>query len=211
MDEFSKLLELFKTYGAPFVLLWAMVETDLVFLVIGALAHKGYINFYSCLPAAILGAMVHDTFVFWLSRNRASWVRSRKAYHKLSTAVERFANKTGPWQLALCRPLYGTRYPTIIFWGLQNLSYPRFLTFGSIGLVPWAALLTAIGFALSNQLDQFDDWLGEAKNWIFGAVILVALIIFIRKRFFQKAPPQTVINQSGEETTPPPSARNVSQ
>lgn len=181
MDQFSELIEFLKTYGAPVVLLWAMIETDLVFLVVGALAHAGYLNPYSCFPAALMGALTHDIVVFWLAKNRADWVRKRKAYQKLSAAGESFAQKLGLWQLAICRPLYGTRYPTIIFWGLRSISYPKFISFILVGLLPWAALLSSIGFRLWKHIDDFDDWLAEAKNWIFGSVVLAVLIILLRK------------------------------
>jgi membrane protein DedA with SNARE-associated domain len=187
MDQFAALLEFLKTYGAPVVLLWATIETDLVFLVVGALAHSGYINPYSCFPAAIVGALFHDTIVFWLARNRSAWVRARKAYQKMAPTLERLAQKTGPWQMALCRPLYGTRYPTIVYWGLQRLSYPKFYTIINAGLLPWAAILATIGYKLFNHLDVFDDWLAEAKHWIFGAVLLAVLLFFINKKIAKKA------------------------
>ncbi len=187
MDQFTKLLEFLKTYGAPVVLLWAIVETDLVFLVIGALAHAGYVNLLSCFPAAIIGAMLHDTAVFWLARHRAEWVRARGVYQEFSPSIERFASKTGAWQLSICRPLYGTRYPTIIFWGLQHISYPRFYTAISAGLLPWAAILASIGYALSNRIEDFDDWLLEAKHWILGAIFVAIVIYFIKKRLFKKS------------------------
>jgi len=187
MDQFAALLEFLKTYGAPVVLLWATIETDLVFLVVGALAHSGYLNPYSCFPAAIAGALLHDTIVFYLARNRAEWVRSRKAYQKLAPTLERFAKKTGPWQMAMCRPLYGTRYPTIVYWGLQRLSYPRFYAAINAGLLPWAVILATIGYKLFHYIDDFDDWLAEAKHWIFGAVVIAVLVFLIKRRFTARA------------------------
>ncbi len=189
MDFFTQLLDFLKTYGAPVVLLWSLVETDLVFLVVGALASSGAISPLVGFPAAILGALTHDSFVFWLARNRANWVRSRKAYQKFSASVEKLANKTGPWQLALCRPLYGTRYPAVIYWGLRDLSYFRFLAYTLVGLLPWTLMLAAIGFQLSGHIDQFDDWLGEAKNVIFGGVLTVFGLLYLRHRLTRKGLP----------------------
>lgn len=198
MDQFTELLEFLKVYGAPVVFLWAILETDLVFLVVGALAHSKGLNPFSCFPAAVLGALVHDSIVFWLARNRADWVRARKAYQNLAPSLERFARVAGPWQLALCRPLYGTRYPTIIYWGLQNLSYSRFLTCINAGLITWAALLATTGYKLFHYINDFDDWLSEAKNWIFGAVIVAILLYLAKKKLTHKpaqaAPESTPVN-----------------
>jgi membrane protein DedA with SNARE-associated domain len=188
MDFFDQLLGFLKIYGAPVVLLWSMLETDLVFLVVGAMASMGSVNPVIGFVAAVIGAMTHDSAVFWLSKNRATWVRSRKAYQKFSESVAKLANKTGPWQLALCRPLYGTRYPTVIYWGLRDLSYPKFVSYTLAGMLPWTLMLAAIGFKLSGHIDQFDDWLKEAKNLIFGGVVAVCLLLYLRHRVVRKTP-----------------------
>jgi membrane protein DedA with SNARE-associated domain len=188
MDFFEQLLGFLKIYGTPVVLVWSMVETDLVFLVVGAMASMGSVNPVLGFLAAVIGAMTHDSVVFWLSKNRAAWVRSRKAYQKLSESVAKLANKTGPWQLALCRPLYGTRYPTVIYWGLRDISYPKFVSYTLAGMLPWTLILAAIGFKLSGHIDQFDDWLKEAKNLIFGGVIAVCVLLYLRHRIVRKAP-----------------------
>jgi len=202
MDQFAELLEFIKTYGAPVVLLWAVLETDLVFLVVGALSHSGYLNPYSCFPAAIAGALLHDTIVFWLARNRADWVRARKAYQNLAPSLEKFAKKTGPWQISLCRPLYGTRYPTIIYWGLQSLSYPRFYAAVNAGLLPWAAFLATIGYKLSHYIYDFDDWLAEAKNYIFGAVVFAIILYILKRKLSRKTVPSAVPDKSVTSTPP---------
>jgi membrane protein DedA with SNARE-associated domain len=200
MDQFSALLEFIKTYGAPVVLLWAIIETDLVFLVVGALSHSGYLNPYTCFPAAIAGALIHDTIVFWLARNRADWVRARKAYQNLAQTLEKIAQKTGPWQMALCRPLYGTRYPTIIYWGLQKLSYTRFYAAISAGLFPWASILTVTGYKLFHYLDDFDDWLAEAKNFIFGGVVILILLYVVKRKLSKKTDTQPVLENVPERS-----------
>ncbi|NBV85288.1 MAG: hypothetical protein EBS01_03260 [Verrucomicrobia bacterium] len=185
MDLFDQLLETLKNFGAPIVLLWSIFETDLIFLVLGALLHEGYINPYSCFTAAILGSLLHDTAVFWLAKNRAQWVRQRKVYIKFAQAIEKFAKKLGPMQLAVCRPLYGTRYPTIIFWGLQHLSYRSFFAAISTGLIPWATMLSVIGYVLWTHISEFDDRLREAKYWILGGV-LVVVVLYVASKLFQK-------------------------
>jgi membrane protein DedA with SNARE-associated domain len=191
MDFFTQLLDFLKLHGAPVVLLWSLVETDLVFLVVGALASSGAINPLLGFLAAVLGALTHDSFVFWLAKNRAAWVRSRETYQKFSASVEKLANKTGPWQLALCRPLYGTRYPAVIYWGLRDLSYPRFLSFTIVGLLPWTLMLAAVGFQLSGHIDQFVGWLKVAKNLIFGGVLTIGALLYLRHRLKRQATPTT--------------------
>ncbi len=206
-DNLLEFLRQHRAWAEAIILLWGLIETDLIFLVIGALAHSGVVHLASCVPVAILGAVLHDTVVFWLSKNRADWVRAQKAYKKFAPSIEKFASKTGPWQLSICRPLYGTRYPTIIFWGLQSLSYPRFYVSILAGLLPWASALVGVGFTLSNHLDDFDEWLLEAKHWILGVIAVIALIAYVRHRLHRNIPSHP---ESGSESRSGPASHQSS-
>lgn len=172
MEQF--LTDLLRNYGFWAALVWALIETDLIFLVVGAFSSAGYLSVWTCLPAAIFSALMHDTIIFWLARNRAEWVKSKPAYQKLGQKVERLARKVGPWSLSLCRALYGTRYPTLIFWGLQRLTYPRFWFTDGVGLVLWAILLTWLGHLLGDQMDaikQVAVRTQEISRWVLGVLI----------------------------------------
>ncbi len=178
-------LELLKTHGFWATLLWSLFETDLIFLLIGAFAHAGYLHLYSCFPAAILGAILHDTVVFWLAHHRAEWVRSKAVYQKVGPKVERIAAKVGAWELALCRPLYGTRYPSLLFWGLQKLSYGRFYLTNGTGLVMWALALTGLGYFFGDHLETLKQQVFRFQQWLLAAVVLL-IIGFVIVRNLQK-------------------------
>ncbi|MEY2598204.1 MAG: hypothetical protein RLZZ142_463 [Verrucomicrobiota bacterium] len=184
MDQF---LDLLKSYGFLAVFVWSCVETDLIFLVIGAFAHAGYLHLASSFPAACAGALLHDLVVFWLVHHRAEWIRSKSAYQKMGPKIERLAAKVGFWELALCRPLYGTRYPSLIFWGLQKLSYPRFWLADASGLLPWAALLTSLGYAFGDHLPELQNRVLRSQQWLLGAVLLLLLAWGAQRALRKKA------------------------
>jgi hypothetical protein len=106
--------------------------------------------------------------------------------------------------------LYGTRYPTVIYWGLRDLKYPRFVVFTLAGMLPWTLMLAAIGFQLSGHIDQFDDWLKEAKNLIFSGVVSIVAVVYLRHRFKKKiAAPEAALPENGpglREVAPAPPA-----
>ncbi|MEI6714765.1 MAG: hypothetical protein WCO60_13495 [Verrucomicrobiota bacterium] len=180
------LLELLKSYGFWGTLLWSSIETDFIFLLIGALAHGGYLHLYSCFPAAICGALLHDTVVFWLAYHRAEWVRSKPAYQKIGPKIEKLAAKVGDWELALCRPMYGTRYPSLFFWGLQKLSYTRFYTTNGTGLLIWATALSGLGYFFGDHMETLKAQVLHFQQWLLAAVMLLILLLILRRRI-QKA------------------------
>jgi membrane protein DedA with SNARE-associated domain len=191
-------LDLLKTYGCWLTFLWSTIDTDFIFLIVGAFGHAGTLNLATCLPAAVLGALLHDTVVFWLVRNRADWVRTHPSYQKIGPKMERFAKKAGYWQLALCRPLYGTRYPTIMFWGLQKLSWFRFWLADAVGLVPWALLLTVLGYVFENQLEALKQNVILAQRVLLAGVIVAGTTLFLLSKRRKKDPSKADCPQSGD-------------
>jgi membrane protein DedA with SNARE-associated domain len=184
MEQF--LTDLLRNYGVWAALLWALIETDLIFLVVGAFSSAGYLSLWTCLPAAIFSALMHDTIIFWLAQNRADWVRKQPAYQKVGQKVEQLARKVGPWSLSICRILYGTRYPTVIFWGLQRLAYPRFWFTDGLGLVLWAFLLTWLGHLLGDQMDAIKRVAvrtQEISRWVLLFLLVAITVTYGVRRF----------------------------
>lgn len=176
-------IELLKNYGFWATLIWSAIETDVIFLLVGAFVHAGYMNPYTCFPAACLGAILHDTVVFWLACNNAEWVRSKETYQKIGPKIERLALKVGYWELALCRPMYGTRYPSLLFWGLQKLSYARFYLANGSGLLIWAAGLTALGFIFGDQIESLKSKVAHFQKTLLVSVVLLILLVVAWKHF----------------------------
>ena len=194
---FSHFPELLKSYGFFAALLWSCIETDLIFLIIGAFAFSGYLNLIPCFIAAVVGAILHDTVVFWFALKNANWVRSKAVYQKVGPRIERIAQKVGDWELALCRPMYGTRYPSILFWGLQHLSYFRFYFTNGTGLLLWAGLLTTLGYIFGDQFEHLRARVVHLQKSlliiVIGAIVLffLARILVHQFRRKDKQPPSS--------------------
>jgi membrane protein DedA with SNARE-associated domain len=130
----------------------------------------------------MLGAVMHDTVLFYVVHQRADWVRSRPSYQKVANRVEALSKKAGYWQLALCRPLYGTRYPTLIFWGLQKLSLLRFWLADLTGLIPWALLLACLGYVFDDRLEALKHNVVLAQRLLLAALVLgITVWVFVSK------------------------------
>lgn len=194
LDQF---LDLLKTHGFWLAFLWATIDTDFIFLILGALGHAGSIHLGSCLPAAMLGAVVHDTVLFLLVHRRADWVRSRPSYAIVANRVEAVSKKAGYWQLALCRPLYGTRYPTLIFWGLQKLSLFRFWLADLTGLIPWALLLTSLGYIFDDRLEALKHNVVLAQRLLLAAVVLGITVWVVISKVRKKSAQPTKSSHPG--------------
>jgi len=144
MQEF--LLE----YGLLAIFLCAIVENDVTFILTGVMVHLSPMHPVPAIVAGLAGALLHDSIWFGLGQWRSDTVRSHRVYRRVGPAVERLAARFGPWELFVCRFIYGTRTPSLVFWGVQRLSLTTFLLIETLALTLWATVLVALGYFLSS-------------------------------------------------------------
>ncbi len=152
MREFQ-LLTFLNNYGVLAAFALALIENDVAFIAIGVVAKLGDnnpltpdLNPWLAVPAAIAGALIHDSFWFGLGHFNSHWIKASKVYRRIGPFVERLANRFGIWQIFLARFIYGTRNPSAVFWGIHQLKYSKFLGVEFLGLAVWGSVLSTIAF-----------------------------------------------------------------
>ena len=159
-------------YGLLAIFLCAVVENDVTFILAGVIVHLGIVEAVPALLAGLGGALVHDSIWFWLGHARAETVRSHRVYRRLGPAVERLAAQFGPWELFFCRFVFGTRTPSLVFWGVQHLPVRKFLLIEGLALSLWGSVLVAVGFFLSNSAALIIGRVKSFEHWMLGAFLL---------------------------------------
>ena len=165
-------------YGLLALFLCALVENDLAFLLAGVFVHLGLVAPLDGFLAVISGALVHDAAWFALGSSHAAVIKSSRLYRRVGPLVERLAERFGAWELFFCRFIYGTRNPSLVFWGVQHLSRLRFALIEVTSLTIWGTALLGLGWFLSDRTAAF---LGAAKDmdhWIVGASLITAAVFF---------------------------------
>ena len=190
MQEF--LLE----YGLLAIFLCAIVENDVTFILSGVIVHLSAIHPIPALVAGLCGALLHDSIWFWLGHYRSETIRSHRVYRRVGPAVERLANKFGPWELLVCRLFYGARTASIVFWGVQRLSVTTFLLIETIALTVWGSVLLALGYFLSTSAAAIIGKVRSMERWMLGALV-IAIAGFLLARLItryeirRRLPPKT--------------------
>jgi membrane protein DedA with SNARE-associated domain len=168
-------------YGVAAIFLAAILENDVVFIMTGVMVHLGVVHPESAFLACLAGALVHDSLWFWLGHARADSIRSSRIYRRLGPAVERLAVRFGPWELLLSRFIYGTRNPSLVFWGTQRLSILRFAAIELTAFMIWGGALTGLGYFLSDRAQALIGEIGSVERFLLGA-LGVALLIYLGVR-----------------------------
>jgi len=172
-------------YGLIAIFLCAIVENDIVFIMTGVVIHLGVVYPEAAFLACLAGALLHDSLWFWLGHARSESIRSSRIYRKLGPAVERLAARFGPWELLLSRFIYGTRNPSLVFWGTQKLSVARFLAIELTAFLIWGGALTGLGYFLSDRAQALIGGIGSVERFLLGA-LGVALLIYLGGRLLTR-------------------------
>ena len=186
--------EFLSLYGLWAAFILALIENDVAFIAIGVVAKLGDdnpitpdLNLFAVIPAAIVGAIIHDSVWFALGHLHSDTIKSSRVYRSIGPMVERLARRFGPWEIFLARFIYGTRNPSSVFWGIQRLPWVQFAGIELLALTIWGGLLTAIGFHSTGWALRL---LGkvEAKNHtqLLLIAILVAFIVVALLRVFNR-------------------------
>ena len=186
--------EFLNVYGlwAAFVL--ALIENDVAFIAIGVVAKLGDgnpltpdINLYTVFPAAIVGAIIHDSVWFALGHMHSDTIRSSRVYRRVGPMIERLARRFGPWEIFVARFIYATRNPSSVFWGIQRLPWIQFAGIELAALTVWGSILVWVGFHSTGwALRMLGKVEGKHHPYFLAGAMLVAFVIFMLLRIFNR-------------------------
>lgn len=162
-------------YGLAAIFLCALVENDVTFVFTGVVIHLGLVHPLAAVAYALAGALMHDTLWFWLGQARSETIRASRVYRRLGPVVEKLAARFGPWELFLCRFIYGTRNPSLVFWGVQRLPWAKFYFIETLALTVWGCFLTTLGYCLSNAAAAAIGHIRSMERWMLGAIGVIIL------------------------------------
>jgi membrane protein DedA with SNARE-associated domain len=188
--------EFLNHYGLWAAFLLALIENDVAFIAIGVVVKLGDgdpltpddLNIYTAIPAAILGAIIHDSFWFAIGHLHSEWFKSSRVYQRVGPVVERLAHRFGPWEIFVARFIYGTRNPSSIFWGIHKLRYTKFASIELLSLVVWGSVLVGVGYHSTHWALKL---IGKVEHhhrmqWLVGAVLIASIVMAGLRVFSRK-------------------------
>ncbi len=186
--------EFLSIYGLWAAFALALIENDVAFIAIGVVAKLGDdnpitpdLNLYAAIPAAVIGAIIHDSVWFFLGHWNSETIKSSAVYRRIGPMVERLARRFGPWEIFLARFVYGTRNPSSVFWGIQRLPWIKFAGIELLALSIWGGILTAIGFHSTGwALRLLGKVEGKHHPHLLLFAMLAAFVIIALLRVFSR-------------------------
>jgi membrane protein DedA with SNARE-associated domain len=182
-------------YGLLAVLFCALLENDVTFVLTGVIIDRGIVSPYLGIAYCVAGALGHDLLWFWLGHSKSDSIRSSRVYRRVGPLVERLADRFGLWELFLCRFIYGTRNPSLVFWGVQRLPLWKFLAVETIALSIWGTFLATLGYFLSDRASLVIGKVKSFERLLLGIAVLVIIVVvglrmFTRYEIRKRLPPK---------------------
>lgn len=173
--------EFLNNYGLWAAFLLALLENDVAFIAIGVVLKLGDdnpltpdLNVFTALPAAILGALIHDSAWFAVGYYNSATIKASRVYRRIGPMVERLAERFGPWEIFIARFIYGTRNPSSVFWGIQHLPYAEFAGLEVLALTVWGSLLATVGFHSTGWALKL---MGKVEHKHHTKLLLIAIAL----------------------------------
>lgn len=179
----NELLPLIEAAGYLGVFAIIFAESGLLFGVVfpgdtllfaaGLLASKGYFDIEIILPVIFLGAVMGDSFGYWVGKkfgprlfNREESFFFKKEY---VTRAQIFFEKHGKKTIVLCRyiPIIRTLAPSLA--GVGQMHYKTFLIYNVIGGLVWTLSIGLTGYFLGEHVTNIDKYILPI---VLGIVVL---------------------------------------
>jgi len=184
---------LLEQHGYVLSLLGALVEGEVVLVLAGLGAHRGYLR----LPWVILcgagGGFLAGEILFWVGRRYGSRFFARfPRFAKAQGRVDALLLRQSHLAVGAVRVLYGLRLVGPIAIGMSAISTRSFALSNAVASLLWSAVWTVAGFTVGQALNQFIDHFKRYERPVFLAVAigaaLVVVAIQLRRHWTRRRP-----------------------
>jgi membrane protein DedA with SNARE-associated domain len=156
------------------ILILAIFESYVALLIAGMAAYQGVLSFIPAMLAGYTGTFVGD--LVWYTAGR--YIVTTDKLTGITKSINQLAIRFGIWELLISRLLYGTRVPTMLFWGCKRLSIVEFVILNSIGCLSLSLMLSSLGYLLSNILLNMKVMEEGNRNWLLWLLISIVVTLF---------------------------------
>jgi|ERR1700752_1368123 len=168
-------------YGLIAVFVATMLEADIIPVLVGVAAHRGYFDPPTAIVVASLGALAGDCVWFYLGRSGV--ITKSKFMLGLQAKAEVLYQRVGNWQIPASHIIYGTRIATMTFLGARGSMVGRFVLVDGVSCFTLTTFLFCLGFALSASVSMILVNVKRIELVLLVVVAVFALVIHLLQRF----------------------------
>jgi len=178
-----KLEKLIETHGYWLVAADSLLEGQLILVLAGFAAYRGYLLFFAVLGIAAVAGFLGNQFYFWLGRRHGPAVLARWSSIALqSDRVFRLIDRYPVVLIIGLRFIYGLRIAGPVVIGMSPISGSRFALLNGLGAGLWASVVTGIGWEFGHAAEFVVGKIGYLAMWLMLGLAVAGVVMWWTKR-----------------------------
>lgn len=178
-----KLETLIETHGYWLVAADCLLEGQIVLLLAGFAAYRGYLLLFAVIGVAAVAGFLGNQFYFWLGRRYGPAVLTRwSSVAAKSGLIFRLINRYPVALILGVRFLYGFRIAGPIVIGMSPISGFRFALLNGLGAGLWASLVAGIGWVFGHAAELVAGEIEHLTMWLMLGLVGVGVIMWWIKK-----------------------------
>jgi len=171
-------------FGYPAVLVGTFFEGEIILILAGFAAHRGYLDLPLVIIAAFLGSLFGDQFYFFLGRRRGTAVLAK--HPEWEERITRFRRLMDRYQTLIIlgfRFLYGLRTVAPFAIGLSGIPTWKFVLLNAASAAVWAVALGLLGYVFGHSMELVLDEIKRYEMAVMAGLVAVGMVLFAIKRY----------------------------
>ena len=171
-------------FGYPAVVVGTFFEGEIILILAGFAAHRGYLDLPLVILAAFIGSLLGDQLYFFLGRWRGHAVLNKHPDWK--DRIVRFRRLMARHDILIIlvfRFLYGLRTVAPFAIGLSDIPIWKFIILNSISAGIWAVTVGLLGYLFGHTMELVIDEIKHYELAVMAGLLVLAIIIYAVRRY----------------------------
>lgn len=182
------LQQLVETYGYAALFVGTFLEGEIVLVIAGFMAHRGYLRLEWVMLVAALGTLCGDQLFYYIGRTKGqALLQRRPKWRARALIVRRWLNRYPRLIVLGFRFVYGIRNVTPFAIGASGFPPRRFVPLNILGAVLWAVIVGALGYLFGRAMESVLRDIRKYEGKILVALVMIGLTVWLIRSF--RAPP----------------------
>ena len=181
------LVSYIQAYGYWAMFAGAFLQGEIVLILGGFLAHRGYLALPLVIVVGLSGCLTADTFYFSVGRlKRRDLLEKHPSWNPQVTRVQRLLETYDSLFIIGFRFLYGIRAISLMVLGTSQVKTAKFLFLNTLSAFIYSALLALSGYVFGIALAVLFRDIERYEAWAIMAIALLGTAFWIFHRRHKK-------------------------